>query len=500
MCGIVVVFGKNSRQKTKNCLGKIQHRGPDAYEIITIDQGNISIGFVRLSINDRTAKGNQPFVLDNYIGVFNAEIYNNKSLIEKYNLKTQGFCDAEVILPLFQKIGKKSLLELDGFFSGVIINKKTKQVFLLRDYIGKKPMFFSYDKNTKYIVSEMKALPCVNAFQAVPKGLCTISGTSIQSILQYKKPNGKLKNPQEVLKNAFHDAINKRIEGIKGMKFGVFLSGGLDSTIVATLISRSALAGKVHYYYIADSKHADYRYIQILKKYLNINDENISNVDLPNETQLEGLISKVVYSIESRNPSIISNGIGSYILSKKAHKDGIKVVLTGDGADEMFLGYQSSDIVREDTLWREKRHAFLNDLHLTELRRIDLACMAHSIELRCPFLDKAIYDIANNLQYSDFFGESEGSLNKNILRQIFKDELPAEIINRKKVSFDVGSGLQKLMVEFCINKNISEKDYLKEVWHNHFSANLASISEDPYFWSYPQFDKVIDNRGAKYAS
>lgn len=499
MCGIVVTIGKHSDKKVQYCLDKIKHRGPDSYNIITFDNNNIGIGFVRLAINDTAIKDNQPFEFDDLIGVFNAEIYNYHHLIKKYNLDVKSNCDTEIILPLFKKIGIKILSEMDGFFSGVIINKLTKEIIFIKDYIGKKPLFFAYDENTKYIVSEIKSLPKINNFSTVPKGISSLKDNSFELICKHSSIKYPKSNIDKELEKAFYVAIDKRIRNIKNMKFGIFLSGGLDSSIVASLVNKSKFAHNVHYYYLASQKHEDYKYIQLIKKYLNISQNEITKVSFPSEEELPSIIDKLVYVTQSYNPSIISNGIGSYLLSKQANKDGIKVVLTGDGADEMFLGYDNSNELSKKDLWQNKRFEFLNDLSFTELRRIDLTCMSNSVEVRCPFLDEKIFNITNNMSYEYFFGYTKDSLNKNILRKIFAKILPKEIINRKKISFDVGSGLQKIMVKLCKNKNIDEKTYLKKIWNNHFSKNLSLIANDIYFFSYPQFDDVIKTRGNKYA-
>jgi len=494
MCGVVVVIGKNSKEVAKKSLDKIVHRGGDAYTILTI--GEMSMGFTRLAINDQSPKGEQPFSFDNYIGLFNAEIYNYKILTKKYQLKPIGKSDSEVILPLYQKFKENTLELLDGFFSGVIYDKKEKQIVLLRDYIGKKPLFFAYDKERQYIVSELKALPEIEYFETIPKGISRLENRKIHLIRKHR--DSSLQREKNLLKESIYKAVEKRVFGVENMQFGVFLSGGLDSSIIAMLINKLVDPDNVHYYCIADPKSEDLKHINIMKQFLNINDDAISYIDLPSDNKLEEVIKEVVYATESINPSIISNGIGAYLLSKRANQDGIKVVITGDGADEIFMGYQNRDTVNERSNWKRLQKDFIDDLHLTELRRVDLACMANSVEIRCPFLDKRVYEIALNLDYSDFFGKNSSSLNKIILRDIFKDELPQEIVNRKKVSFDVGSGLQKIVVNLCTKEKLSEVEYLHKIWNGFFSKNLSKVDDNPYFWSYPQFNSVIPKRGEKY--
>jgi len=499
MCGIVVVIGKNSKEKAKKALNKLVHRGGDSFNIITID--NISFGFTRLAINDQRKKGNQPFEFGDYIGLFNAEIYNHKELTKKYKLAHNNKSDCAVILPLYQKFKEDIIDYLDGFFSGVIYNKKNKQIMVIKDYLGKKPLFFAYDSNTQYIISELKILPQIQYFEIIPKAFSKIENLKVSIVKQYSK--SIINKEKSQLKNYLFQAVKKRIIGIENMKFGVFLSGGLDSSIVATLINQMItkkiiLPTQVHYYCIVDSKSSDFKYLNIIKNFLKIKDNSISYIPLPNNERLLELLKKVVYSTESTNPSIISNGIGAYLLSKKAKEDGIKVVVTGDGADEVFLGYYHRKDINSKTNWKQIQQEFINELYLTELRRIDLACMANSIEIRCPFLDKKVYEIALGLEYEDLFGQNNNSLNKNILREIFKNELPKKIVNRKKVSFDVGSGLQKKVIKLCTKANQTEREYLQNIWNIFFAKELSSFYKNTYFYSYPKFDTVIDTRGKKY--
>ena len=132
-------------------------------------------------------------------------------------------------------------------------------------------------------------------------------------------------------------------------------------------------------------------------------------------------------------------------------------------------------------------------MHFTELRRLDLSSMAHTIEIRCPFLDRKVYAASSNCSLKDLIQETEeGLIGKKILRKEFADDLPKEIIERSKMSFDVGSGIRKLVVEYLIQNGKTEKQQLKEIWNNYFSEKIA---KNDYFNSYPTFDIAIEKRG-----
>lgn len=479
MCGIVVAIGAADDGTVDEALLKIKHRGQDASQCLSVK--GFQIGFNRLAINDKTENGMQPFKFGSLIGVFNGEIYNAQALRETFNIQTTSRADTVVILPLFTKLGSAIIHYLDGFYSGVIYNEETRQLFLLRDHIGKKPLFYAEAKGKRFIVSELKALSSINAFEIIPKGFSLLSNGKIQNLEQHQDSFVT----ETSLRSKLANAVCKRIP--KGEKrFGVFLSGGLDSSIIACLVAKQA--SNVIYYTLGNE--ADLSFVDVLSDYLGIKNQ-VKKVNLPSESELPSLIRKVVYHTESYNPSIISNGLATYLLSLKAHTDGLKVVLSGEGADELFCGYRISQDVQK---WFEKREELIHYMHLTELRRLDLASMAHTIEVRCPFLDRQVYATSNRCKLEELIEGGEG---KKLLRASFKEDLPTEIIERKKMSFDVGSGIRKLVVEYLTASGKTETERLKEIWSDFFEPDMAN---EPYFHSYPTFNTAIRKRGIKHKS
>lgn len=474
MCGIVAIIGNGN---IENALNKIKHRGLDATEIVYSE--NVAVGFNRLAINDKTVKGTQPFEFNNLIGVFNGEIYNSDELQKEFSIATKSKSDTEIILPLFEKLGSSVIHQLDGFYSGIIYDKKNKQTFLLRDYIGKKPLFFCNSNNDSIIASELKAVDFIDDFQIVPKGFSELKNGKINLLEKHQIPF----TSKNALKETLLEAIKKRIPKNE-RQFGIFLSGGLDSSIITSIVAKHA--DNVIYYTLGNND--DFSFVNVLAKQLGIGNK-IKNIELPKSTELPELISKVVYHTESYNPSIVSNGLATYLLSKAAHEDGIKVVLSGEGADELFCGYPISKNANE---WFGKRAELIENMHFTELRRLDLASMAHTIEIRCPFLDRKVYSVSNDCKVEDLIGGSQG---KQILRNAFKDDLPNQIIERNKMSFDVGSGIRKMVVEYLTRNGKTEKEQLKEIWSKHFQN---SFSDNFYFHSYPTFDKAIEKRGVSH--
>lgn len=483
MCGIVVAIGDSSKIATAGALERIIHRGRDGSKILaSIDS---QFGFNRLAIQDKSAQGMQPFVFEHYIGVFNGEIYNAADLRIAHHLVTNSFCDTEVILPLFAKYGPKVIHHLDGFFAGVIQNQKTGAFYLLRDAMGKKPLFYCTSGDRGWIVSELKALDNVERFEIVPKGASVLKDGKLKVCAVHSVVGEGMGE----LRERIIAAVHKRSPTGED-RFGLFLSGGLDSSILAAIVSK--LPFNVTYYTLGGFQDADSQFVQELAEHLGI-EAQVRYVRRPSPSQVLGLIESVVYHTESYNPSVVSNGLATYLLSQAAHHDKVRVVLSGEGADELFCGYLVS---KDVDYWFSKRAELMENMHFTELRRLDLASMAHTVELRCPFLDRQVLAAAMDCKASDLIGLANGVLQgKQILRSTFSDLLPRSILERSKVSFDVGSGIRRLVVDSLLASGLTETERLKEIWQGLFPSFEAT---HPYFSMYPVFESAIAQRGKEH--
>jgi asparagine synthase (glutamine-hydrolysing) len=476
MCGIALLYGPSASTRIDSMMTRLQHRGPDDVGFWKSDR--IAIGFSRLAINDITEAGKQPYFCDGYVGAFNGEVYNHTSLASKFRMELNSQCDTHIILPLYLLEHEKILCDLDGFYSGLIYHPATNKLLLIRDHIGKKPLFIGESEGDFFVVSELKAIDRICWFKEVP---CGISQVDLQtrSFTLISEHSKEIK-PKDQLESTLFEAVNKRIPALD-QKFGVFLSGGLDSSIISALTCR--LRSDAIYFTLGNQNSTDSLMVQKLCKHLELS--NLRSIPLPSTEELPDLIQSVVYATESYNPSIISNGLATYILSAAAKKEHIKVVLTGEGADEMFAGYHYD---LSPSQWQDTQAKLIQDMHFTELRRLDLCSMAHGIESRCPFLDKDIRSIAENLDFADYFAQG---INKVLLRSTFGHLLPKDIAERRKTSFDVGSGIRAMVVNYLQRNGKSEKEELHEIWCNVFQHDTS----DPYFHSYPAFDKVISQRG-----
>lgn len=474
MCGLVVLYGPNAGIRLSDCLNRLKHRGPDDQRMI-FEKG-FAVGFARLEVNGQDNEGRQPYQHNGLIGAINGEIYNYQVLEKKYGL-APSTCDTNIVLPIFDLIGVKAIDELDGFYSGVVIREEERKIFCLRDHIGKKPLFVGRSENEMFITSELKALHNIDWFEPLPIGASTVDIDSGKVSLLAKH---NLPRSHEKLSEALESAVRKRMpQGDQPV--GVFLSGGLDSSIIASFVSK--FRDDATYFTLGNPQSPDHQALMTVAEFLGLQDVRI--VSLPSTEIISELIKEVVYATESFNPSIVSNGLSTYLLAQAAKKEGIKVILTGEGADELFGGYH---YFSKDEPWQEVRKQLIEDMQFTELRRLDLASMAHGVEIRCPFLDIAVCCLSDNLGFDEMYAGRE---NKVELRRCFKGVLPPSVLERRKTSFDVGSGIRGKVVQYLRRNGKSEREELLNLWKQFFLHDASA----PYFHSYPVFDALIDHRG-----
>jgi len=475
VCGIVLLSGPEAQARLPGCLERLRHRGPD-------DRGEwfdvgLALGFNRLAINGVGPAGRQPLHHEGLVGVINGEIYNHEHLAREYDLPPSD-CDAHVFLPLLDRLGTRAIDELDGFYSAVALRPSTREVICLRDHIGKKPLLVGRSRSEIFIASELKAFDEIDWFTLLPRGASRVAlDTGQVDLLAEHRPQ----RPPEDLADLFEQAVRRRLPRAD-QPLGVFLSGGLDSSLVAAFVSR--FRDDATYFTLGEADGPDRQAVELVVAALGLKD--VRNVALPLPERLPGLVHAVSRATESYNPSIVSNGLATYLLAEAVHAAGIKVVLTGEGADELFGGYHSFG---KNDPWREVRRQLIDDMQVTELRRLDLSCMAHSVEPRCPFLDRAVRGFSDGLEFEEMY---DGGENKVALRRSFEGVLPSPVLHRRKTSFDVGSGVRGQVVEYLRRNGRSERDELRGLWRQSFTHDPSV----PYFHAYPVFDDAIDRRGA----
>lgn len=466
MCGIVGVFNVAQRQPLEAMLASTVHRGEDSTKFEFYD-GRCGIGINRLSIID-LERGEQPLrnETDDIRVVCNGEIYNHEAiaadLSSEHQLLTKS--DAEVISHLYEDHGDDCVNFLDGMFAFVLYDANRKRFLAARDPLGIKPFYYAREGQKWFFASEAKALCAAGAepqaVRMLPPGFrLTENGPE-----RYYFLNGQRSVPNVDLVRALLDhAVRKRL--MADVEVGTFLSGGLDSSIITALAKRHN--PDVRCFTVGMEGTPDVEAAREVAAFLDVKHQiRTFTVD-----EMFEAIPEAIWHVESYNPSMVSGAVVTLMAARLAKSEGLKVVLCGEGADEIFAGYKA---VRKLT-WPELQDAswtLINNLHNTECKRLDRMTMAVSLEARVPFLDRDVVEYAINLPCEEKIVERDGRLiEKYILRKAFDGLLPDSILWREKMPFDQGSGGRHIIER--IDALVSDEE-LKEAQEQYAEANIVS--------------------------
>jgi asparagine synthase (glutamine-hydrolysing) len=489
MCGFVVSVSK----KLINVNEKVGHdtllRGLDSYnsDVFYSNGSCLYFEFSHLYITEPEV--NQPLQSNSQVLVLNGEIYNYQELAARLNIDSTKFNDVSTFFKHIECYGLlDTLMRSNGMYSGFLFNKVTGQCDVFTDHVGKKPLLV-WNSRIGWHVGTGIDFNYVDEktteIKVVPPGISAFDIKTGNTFKEYS--HLPIKGNESNLIDTLEDAISLRVP--KNRPFAVALSGGLDSSIIAYILE-ARLSENAHYYVVGE-RYPDS--VLALLEHLNICLSRVHLIKPPPADELLKLITKTCHITKSYNPSIISNGLATLLLCKAVHQDGIRVMLSGEGADEFFCGYQGMYNGRNDPT--EMRANLIKDLHFTELRRLDLISASLSVEARCPFLDQRVTQIAMMLDVKNLC-DIPMNIGKTILRDTFKHLLPHSIINAPKEPFDITSGLQKLVIDELQKEFKSERVALRTI----FEKTLANypIVNHHYFSHYPAFDKMIDRRDLKY--
>lgn len=446
MCGILAVIGKKEDQELVSKLSKrMSHRGPDESDVHITESGAI-LCHERLAIMD-VSTGKQPIQGTSTAWmIHNGEIYNYQSLKENelkgHKFRTTG--DSEVIVHLYEKYGYGFLNKLDGDFAFVVVDKN--DFIAARDPIGVKPLYYGKDaEGALWFASEMKVLAdqC-EEFQAFPPGYYY---TPTTGFVQYYKPDWyKMEDCTEEadlkrLRESLIAATKKRL--MSDVPLGVLLSGGLDSSLTSSIASRllKEKGKKLHSFSIGLTAEAPD--LMAAKKVADFLGTEHHEIHFTIEEGI-GIIKKLIWHLETYDVTSIRASTPMYFLSKAITEKGIKVVLSGEGADEIFGGYlyfknaPSAEEFQSETIRRVKR------LSTADCLRADKSTMAHGLEARVPFLDKSFLQTAMEIAPEHKMPKKHGGIEKYILRKAFDTQedpfLPEEVLWRQKEQFSDGVG------------------------------------------------------------
>ncbi len=523
MCGFVGAFDlrcggqpidealkEELRNQVLEMSKKIRHRGPDWTGVYTGD--NAILSHERLAIVDPLS-GKQPLVSDDgkIILAVNGEIYNHKSLRKefegKYNFKTQSDC--EVIIPLYKAYGKDFLEKLSGIFAFALYDAQNDVYLIARDEIGVVPLYQGWDKQGRYYVaSELKSLEgqCLT-IEEFPNGYYFYSKDekpcrwykrdweSYEAVKDNPKATdekGQIINPGviEKVRSGLEAAVKQQL--MSDVPYGVLLSGGLDSSIIAAVTQKyskkrvesdskeAAWWPQLHSFAVGLEGSPD---LIAAKKAADYIGTVHHEVHFTIQEALDAL-PDVIYHIETYDITTVRASTPMYLLARVIKSMGIKMVLSGEGSDELFGGYLYFHKAPDAKEFHEELVRKMSKLHLYDCLRANKSLMAWGVEGRVPFLDKDFIDIAMRLNPLDKMNikmpDGKQRMEKWILRKAFEDMLPESICWRQKEQFSDGVGYSWIdTLKKITEEKISDAEFERR--EKRFPVNPPKTKEEYYY-------------------
>ncbi len=462
-------------EELRSMLDLMVHRGPDASGELEFENVPGMFGHRRLSIMDPKG-GNQPINNEDETMsiIANGEIYNfpklYKSLSETHNIRTTS--DTETVLHLYEDIGSQLVDKLEGMYAFAIADGEN--LFVARDPIGIKPLYYTENNRGFSFASELKPLAAISKdVHEFPPGTYYDSREGFKQF--YSVPDITVEDePVDVLIVKLRETLERVVEShlMSDVPLGVFLSGGLDSSIT-TALSRQIIGKPIHSFSVGVEGSPDLEAARMLNRHLDtIHHEYLITVD-----EVMDKLPEIIYYLESYDQDLVRSAIPTYFTARMA-REYVKVVLSGEGADELFAGYRYyKDLDVSDAVMHDELRRSVSTLHNINLQRADRLTMAHSIEARVPFLDREAIEMSMKIpaRYK-LYGKPP--VEKWILRQAVKDLLPEQITWRKKEQFDEGSGI----VDFIGQAIEARFSPVEELRHREQppEADLRSTEESYY--------------------
>jgi len=514
MCGIVSILNIRQpmpglRERVLGMSRKIRHRGPDWSGIY---QGPTAIlAHERLSIVDPESGGQPLFSPDRKVVLaVNGEIYNHQEIRRRYagRYDFQTGSDCEVILALYRDKGINFLEDISGIFAFALYDEEKDAFLIARDPIGVIPLYIGYDSNgAVYVASELKAL----------EGQCERYEPFLPGHYYWSKEPGMkryyrrdwfdyeaVKNSEasvDAIREALKDSVRRQL--MSDVPYGVLLSGGLDSSVISAIAERfsehriedggqtRAYWPRLHSFAVGLEGAPDLAKARLVADHIGTVHHEI------HYTVQEGLdaLRDVIYYIETYDVTTVRASTPMYLLARVIRSMGIKMVLSGEGADEVFGGYLYFHKAPSARDFHEETVRKLSKLHLYDCLRANKSLSAWGVEGRVPFLDKEFLDVAMSLDPEAKMCPGQ-TIEKQILREAFADMLPAEVAWRQKEQFSDGVGyswidtLKRITSEAVTDQQMAhaaerfpinppknkEEYYYRSIFAEHFPSDSAARS------------------------
>ena len=500
MCGIVCAFdlkqtAEDLRPQVLEMAKSVRHRGPDWSGIFSNEKA--ILGHERLAIVDPTS-GNQPLFSEDgrYVLAANGEIYNHKELRNqlggKYSFATQSDC--EVILALYQEKGAAFMDELNGIFGFAIYDTLEDTYFIARDHMGIIPLYMGWDADgTFYVASELKALEGVcTKIELFPPGHYYLSSDEApvqwytRDWMEYDAVKENTTSIEDL-----HDALSAAVRRqlMSDVPYGVLLSGGLDSSVTSALAKlyaakrvesddeQAAWWPQLHSFAVGLEGSPDLAAAQKVADHIGTVHHEIKF------TIQEGLdaIRDVVYHLETYDITTIRASTPMYLMARAIKALGIKMVLSGEGADELFGGYLYFHKAPTAKDFHEETVRKLDKLHQYDCLRANKSLAAWGIEGRVPFLDKEFMDVAMRINPKDKMINKE-RMEKWVIRKAFEKYLPESVAWRQKEQFSDGVGYDWIdTLKEMVNEAVTDEQMANA--HFRFPAQTPQNKEEFYYRS-----------------
>ena len=513
MCGIVCAFDLKEksdelRPQLLEMSKKIRHRGPDWSGIYSDDKAILA--HERLAIVDPTS-GKQPLLSEDkkLILAANGEIYNHRKLRKqfegKYNFQTESDC--EVILALYKEKGVDFIDEMNGIFGFAIYDVEKDEYFIARDHMGIIPLYIGWDANgTFYVASELKALEGVcTKIELFPPGhyLSSKDGEFVKWYVRDWSDFDAVKENQTSI-DELHDALEAAVHRqlMSDVPYGVLLSGGLDSSVTSAIAKKyaekriesddtqKAWWPQLHSFSVGLEGSPDLAAAQLVADHIDTVHHEIKF------TIQEGLdaIKDVIYNLETYDITTIRASTPMYLMARVIKSMGVKMVLSGEGADELFGGYLYFHKAPNAQEFHEETVRKLDKLHMYDCLRANKSLASWGIEGRVPFLDKEFMDVAMRINPKDKMINGE-RMEKWVIRKAFEKYLPESVAWRQKEQFSDGVGyswidtlkevvakevsdeqLTNAKYKFPIQTPTSKEEfYYRSIFAKHFPSDTAAL-------------------------
>ena len=513
MCGIVCAFDLKEksdvlRSQILEMSKTIRHRGPDWSGIF--DNQKAIMAHERLAIVD-PASGKQPLYSPDgqLILAANGEIYNHRELRKQikseYQFQTESDC--EIILALFKEKGVDFVDDLNGIFGFAIYDVDKDTYFIARDHMGIIPLYIGWDKNgTFYVASELKALESVcTKIELFPPGHYFYSKDN-EFVQWYKRDwvdFDAVKNNEtsiKAIKEALEAAVHRQL--MSDVPYGVLLSGGLDSSVTSAIAKKYAQKRiesgdekeawwpQLHSFSVGLDGSPDLAAAQKVADHIGTVHHEIKF------TIQEGLdaIKDVVYNLETYDTTTIRASTPMYLMARVIKSMGIKMVLSGEGADELFGGYLYFHKAPNAKEFHQETVRKLDKLHMYDCLRANKSLAAWGIEGRVPFLDKEFMDVAMRINPQDKLINGE-RMEKWVVRKAFEDMLPESVAWRQKEQFSDGVGYSWIdTLKEVVDREVSDEQmknahfrfpvqtplnkeefYYRSIFESHFPSEAAAL-------------------------